>query len=83
MAKNTPDVDAVYPAIVTKVWNTEDDRVNLTVFTGVGILHVTRVPFSADHNMPNSWDNAQEPKRRPIELSDDKVPEPEVQTTEA
>ena len=56
----------LWPGIITQVHKTADDRVDLTVFTSSGVIHMTRVPYSGDPTKENVWMWAEQPKRRPL-----------------
>ena len=63
----------IWPAIITAIHETEDDRVSLTVFTTYGPNHVSRIPYSADPTRDGVWFWAEAPKRRPVALQDEPV----------
>jgi hypothetical protein len=61
--------DDAYPAIIMKV--NANDRVDLCVFTHVGIQFVRNVPYSGDESSSNTWSwmTPLQDRMRPIKLS--------------
>lgn len=59
----------LWPAIITNICDTPDDRVDLTVFSNQGVIHVSRIPFSSDPLSQQTWNWMDEPKRREIKNS--------------
>ena len=82
-AKATSLYKQLWPGIITNIHNTADDRVDITVFSNQGIIHLTRVPFSRDPVKEHVWDWMEAPKRRDVQVTSKVTGSTETSSVEA
>jgi len=73
MTQNPAEKD-LRPGIITRVYGTEDDRCDITVFTPSGVYHLTRVPFYDGPADYTRWCWPTPPSRRVIKAAEKVVP---------